>query len=90
MFLTRRFYIVLTAAILCVGLGYVFPVMFVAGKIIVWLLVLVVVTEVVMLYCKPRGIDAVRLCSQRFSNGDDNEVNIRLTSRYTFGSTWRW
>lgn len=85
MFLTRRFYIVLTAAILCVGLGYVFPVMFVAGKIIVWLLALVVVTEVVMLYCKPRGIDAVRLCSQRFSNGDDNEVNIRLTSRYPFG-----
>ena len=84
MFLTRRFYIVLTAAILCVGLGYVFPVMFVAGKIIVWLLALVVVTEVVMLYYKPRGIDAVRLCSQRFSNGDDNEVNIRLTSRYPF------
>lgn len=84
MFLTRRFYIILAFAVLCVGLGYVFPAMFVAGKIVVWLLALATLADIALLYYKRHGVDAARICSQRFSNGDDNEVNIRLTSRYPF------
>ena len=84
MFLTRRFYIVMTIAILCVGLGYVYPAMFVVGKSVVCLLGVALLVEMVMLYYKWHGVESTRICSQRFSNGDENDVNIRLTSRYPF------
>ena len=84
MFLTKRFYIALTITILAVAMGYVFPVMFVIGKALVFTLLAAVLTELAMLYYKWQGIDAARTCSQRFSNGDDNEVSVRLTSRYPF------
>ena len=75
MFLTKRFYIALTITILAVAMGYVFPVMFVIGKALVFTLLAAVLTELAMLYYKWQGIDAARTCSQRFSNGDDNEVS---------------
>ena len=31
-----------------------------------------------------RGIQAFRQCADRFSNGDENEVSIRVESSYTY------
>lgn len=84
MYLTRRFYILLIAVTLIVAFGYVRPICFEVGKWCVAVLAIVLFSDILLLYYKWNGIDAVRLCSQRFSNGDENEVNIRLTSRYPF------
>lgn len=84
MYLTRRFYILLIVVTLIVAFGYVRPICFEVGKWCVAVLAIVLFSDILLLYYKWNGIDAVRLCSQRFSNGDENEVNIRLTSRYPF------
>lgn len=84
MFLTRRFYILLVIVILTVGWGYVFPLLFVIGRWLTAMLCVALLLDITLLYYKRHGVDAARLCAQRFSNGDDNEVNIRLTSRYPF------
>ena len=81
MFLTRRFHIALVVVILLLGSGYVFAPFFVIGQWALFVLLLVVLADVYSLY-RIRGIHAFRQCSDRFSNGDENEVSIRVESSY--------
>ena len=83
MYLTQRFYAVAVAVILTIAGGYFFPPLFVVGRWLLWLFVLAVAAEAVMLWSR-RGMEAWRSCSGRFSNGDDNEVRLRVESSYPF------
>lgn len=81
MILNRRFYIVLSLIILLTGSGYAFAPLFVIGQWALFVLVLAIVAEGIMLY-RLRGIQAFRQCASRFSNGDENKVDIRVESNY--------
>lgn len=81
MYLTRRFYIAIVLVILLLGSGYVFAPLFVMGQIALFILFLLVLSDGYLLY-SIRGIKAYRRCADRFSNGDNNEVNIRIESSY--------
>lgn len=83
MFLTRRFYIALIVVILLLGSGYVLAPFFVIGQWTLFVLLLVVSADVYFLY-RIRGIQAFRQCADRFSNGDENEVSIRVESSYPY------
>lgn len=83
MYLTHRFYMVLAAIAIVLGLGYAFPWLFTVGRVLVALLALITVADMVLLYYK-RGVTAERVCSDRFSNGDDNVVTIHIQSSYPF------
>ena len=83
MYLTKRFYIVLAVLVLVTGLGYRFPLLFDVGRWMFLALLLILSVEIFLLYHE-RGIMAWRTLSERFSNGDDNEVNIRVESIYSF------
>lgn len=65
------------------GAGYVFPLLFDVGRWMFLALVILVFVELFLLYHE-RGMMASRTLSERFSNGDDNEVNIRVESIYSF------
>ena len=65
------------------GAGYVFPLLFDVGRWMFLALVILVLVELFLLYHE-RGMMACRTLSERFSNGDDNEVNIRVESIYSF------
>ena len=81
MFLTRRFYISATVIILLIAGGYFFSWLIPVGSWALLVFAIAVLTDIVMLYMK-HGITAERHCSDRFSNGDDNDVEISLESRY--------
>uniref|UniRef100_UPI0040270EA2 DUF58 domain-containing protein n=1 Tax=Segatella hominis TaxID=2518605 RepID=UPI0040270EA2 len=83
MYLTKKFYIVLAFLVLMTGAGYVFPLLFDVGRWMFLALVILVFVELFLLYHE-RGMMASRTLSERFSNGDDNEVNIRVESIYSF------
>lgn len=83
MILTRRFYMVLTLIILLMGSGYAFAPLFTIGQGVLFLLLLSVLADGYMLY-RIRGIRAFRQCSARFSNGDENAVNLRVESCYPY------
>jgi len=82
-FLTKRFYTVLAVLVLVIGLGNYVPLMFNVGRWILLVLLLLLLVEAFLLYHE-RGIMARRTMAERFSNGDDNEVNIRVESIYSF------
>lgn len=81
MILNRRFYIILSLIILLMGSGYAFAPLFVIGQWALFVLVPAIVAEGIMLY-RLRGIRAFRQCADRFSNGDENKVDIRVESSY--------
>ena len=83
MFLARRFYIALVLVILLLGSGYVFAPFFVIGQWSLFVLLLVVLADVYSLY-RIRGIRAFRQCADRFSNGDANDVRVRVESSYPY------
>lgn len=81
MILNRRFYIILSLIILLMGSGYAFAPFFVIGQWALFVLMLAIAAEGIMLY-RLRGIQAFRQCADRFSNGDENKVDIRVESNY--------
>lgn len=83
MFLSRRFYLVALVGILLLCGGYVFATLFLLGQV-VWLLLLCFVAADLFLLYRTRGIRSVRQCAPRFSNGDDNEVRLRVENGYAF------
>ena len=71
------------AVVLTVALGYSVPVLFTLGRWMLLLLVAAVALDGLLLWSK-RAMTAERRMSERFSNGDDNPVSIRLESSYAF------
>lgn len=83
MYLTRRFYLLFTCLTLLTGLGYAYPLLFAVARILLAVFVVVIVVDAALLYHQ-RGLKAERKCADRFSNGDENRVRIRLESNYPF------
>lgn len=83
MFLTRRFYLVITIVILLLGSGYFWSTLFVVGQLGLAAFLLVLLADAWLLY-RTKGIRASRSCAERFSNGDDNRVDLRVESLYPF------
>ena len=57
--------------------------MFTVGRILLLLFVMAVVADVVLLW-RQRGVQAFRMMADRFSNGDENDVRIRVENNYGF------
>lgn len=83
MFLTRRFYYLSALTIFTLCGGFLWESLFLMGQLALLVFVLVIISECWMLYWT-KGITATRHHAERFSNGDDNEVRIRVESRYLF------
>ena len=83
MFLTKRFYILVLVVILLLGGGYLFGSLFIIGLLGLLALLLALAFDGYLLY-RTKGIQAFRQCAGRFSNGDDNEVSLRIESRYSY------
>ena len=81
MYLTNRFYIVFVLVILFLCSGYAFAPWFVVGQWALVALIALVSADGFLLY-RTNAIQAERHCADRFSNGDENEVAIRVENSY--------
>ena len=99
MFLNRLFYLLMAVVILVFMLGFALPPLFAVGKVLLALLVLAVVADIGLLYNwwpfwrsnngqwsmdNGQSIRLFRTMAERFSNGDENPVKIRVESNYGF------
>jgi uncharacterized protein (DUF58 family) len=82
-YLSRRFYILLTLLILLIAAGYLVAPLFNIGRWLLLAFLCLVGIEVVLLYSR-KGIQASRHCTDRFSNGDENKVGLQVANRYAF------
>jgi uncharacterized protein (DUF58 family) len=77
------YYIAASAAVVFV-LSYFFPAWFRIAGLILLLLLMAVIIDSILVYGKKNGIEAERILADRFSNGDENKIVIRLFNHYVF------
>jgi len=83
MYLNRRFYIVLAFIVLFLGSAYVYAPLFALAKILLLVFVILTLVETYLLF-KSGKINANRKCAERFSNGDENTVDLHIENKYPF------
>jgi len=88
-FLTKRFFQVLIAIVLLFILAFFFERL--QGYLVMgfYILMGMLVVDVFLLYIKKTGISASRVVPDKFSNGDENPVEIRLQNNYGFKASFR-
>ena len=99
MFLSRRFYIALCVVVLVLASGYLWSPMFLVGRLLLLLFVVAVLTDAILLWVHIRSqkagenqepaasnqqLLAFLQLPDRFSNGDENVVRIRVENNYRF------
>ncbi len=83
-FFTKRFYGFLVLLIVAFLIGYYFTFVFLFAKLGVGLMAGFLLFEITILFATKGNLAAERTCSGRFSNGDENEVHIRIQNRFGF------
>ncbi len=83
MYLTSRFYIAFCIVVVVAAMGYVWAPLYTLGRVLTAVLFTLTIVEAIVLWLR-KGISAARTCPERFSNGDDNEVDIHVQSMYPF------
>ena len=80
-FVTNRFYAVLVGLIAAFFIGQFVSLIFLIAKIAAGATAVALLMDAYMLWMRG-SIDIRRVCNERFSNGDENEVQIELQSHY--------
>ncbi len=86
LYFTLRFYLVAAILVLLFIISFFFPPLFIVTKVLTGLWVLAVVVDLALLFITRAKPNAERACSDRFSNGDENEVKIEFCNPYSFKS----
>ncbi len=82
-YLARRTYMAGAAIVLLFALSFFATPLEDVAKIALLFLCIILVVDIVLLYGK-NAITAQRVCTARFSNGDENNVTIQLQNQYSF------
>ncbi|MDR1610453.1 MAG: DUF58 domain-containing protein [Candidatus Symbiothrix sp.] len=83
MFINKRLYIALLFVVLCFIASLKSVLLFTFAQCLLVILLLLCLYEIAVLFFPPKDtIVCVRECSERFSNGDENEIKLHLSSAY--------
>lgn len=81
-YLSGRVFVTVAIVVLLFILAYIYPFFFVIGQITLIFFFSVLLYDFTLLYGKKKRVLATRLCASRFSNGDENEVQIIVENQY--------
>lgn len=82
LYLNQRLFISAGIIIFFFLLAYLFPVFFIIGQIALIFISSLIILDLFLLYAPNRRVRATRLCAKRFSNGDENKIQIILENDY--------
>lgn len=81
--MSKRFYILFAICVIIIGCGYAYDPLYYIGCMIALFFALFTIIDLFILYYRGNVI-ASRIIQSRWSNGDDNDVEIILQSDYPF------
>jgi uncharacterized protein (DUF58 family) len=84
LFISRRWYQLGVAVVVLFVLSYGIPVLFLVAKLALLFLVVVMLLDYVVLFATRQPVEVERQMADRFSNGDENKVQLRARNRYPF------
>lgn len=82
-FLTLRLFWLLAALVLCFVISFFYAALLALAQVAFGVLLLLLLIDVLLLYGQAKGLEATRELSEKLSNGDENEIFIRIENRYT-------
>lgn len=84
LFLSRRFFIALAICVITLFMCYPFPALILVAIIEIITFIILIAIDILSVYRIKNGIQAYRICPERLSNGDQNEVYLHIRSNYTY------
>lgn len=87
LYLSNRLLIALGCNVGLFILGFVYIPVFALAKVSFLIILAILVVDFILLYPKKNAISGTRVTPEKFSNGDQNEIKIKVTNNYGF-KTW--
>jgi len=84
LYLGRRFYWALMGILLILLFSFWFWILYPIGLFLACMLGVFLVIDFILLFGKNEGIKGSRILPEKFSNGDANEVILRISNQYAF------
>jgi uncharacterized protein (DUF58 family) len=85
MFINKRFYIALLLVVVCFIASFKSVFIFTAAQFLLLTLIALCGYEYfVLFFAKKETVRCKRMCPERLSNGDENEITLHLSSNYPF------
>lgn len=84
LYLTNLFFYVLAGIVMCFVLSYFFPALYNAVWLLLYAFMAFACIDFLLLFATGNGFEASRNAPEKFSNGDENPVIVKLENRYTF------
>jgi uncharacterized protein (DUF58 family) len=82
--LTNRTYFLLAAIVALFIISFFIPSLYTVALIGLWVLCIAVLLDALVLYARAKGFSAERNTADRFSNGDQNLIQLHLRNHYPF------
>ncbi len=86
-YLEKRFFIVLTGLVLGFILSHPFPHLLGVIKWLFYIFILLVLTDLLLLFASKGKVLGARTVPEKLSNGDANDIEIRISNTYLFRVT---
>jgi len=83
-FLERNFFYAITVIIVLFAISYLLPIFFEVTKVLLLSLFVLTFLDILILFMAKQGVKAKRVLPEKFSNGDQNPIEIHLKNYYTF------
>ncbi|WP_100614977.1 DUF58 domain-containing protein [Confluentibacter citreus] len=83
-YIQPRFFYVGIGIVALFGLSYFIPVLFNIAQLSLIVLTLLFVVDFLIIFIGKNKMDATRLLPDKFSNGDDNTIQINISNNYPF------
>jgi len=84
LYLENRFFVILAVMVLGFVVSYMAPQILGAVKLLFYVFVLLVLVDLLLLFASKGRLEGQRVLPEKFSNGDDNPVQLQLVNRYLF------
>jgi len=84
LYLEQHFFYYIIVIILLFAVSYVFPSLFNVVKMLLLTLFVFTFFDILILFIAKKGIKALRILPEKFSNGDNNPIEIHINNYFTF------
>ncbi|MBK8053287.1 MAG: DUF58 domain-containing protein [Saprospiraceae bacterium] len=84
LYIQPRFFYAGIAVVFVFIVSFFIPLLFVPAQIMLLLLVLFFIFDTILLFRSEKGVEAQRILSDRFSNGTQNTIELKITNHYGF------
>lgn len=84
LFINNFFFYCLMGVITCFILSFFFPALYSASWYVFFILIVFTIIDYILLFSFGQKIKANRITPEKLSNGDENEIIIKISNQYTF------